>query len=75
VIELESATGAVDRSRVFVGGYLLGPVFSPGATHVAGYRWRDAAGHGPLALRDLAAGRQVTLAEPPLVWNFTWAQR
>lgn len=75
VIELDSTSGAVDRDRVFVGGYLLGPVFSPGASHVAGYRWRDAAGRGPLTVRDLAAGGQVTLAEPPLVWNFTWAQR
>lgn len=73
VIELDSLTGAVDRGQVFVGGYLLGPVFSPGATHVAGYRWYDSAGHGPLTLRELASGRQVTLAQPPLAWDFTWA--
>lgn len=75
VIELDSASGAVDRDHVFVGGYLLGPVFSPGASHVAGYRWQDSAGRGPLTVRELAAGRQFTLVEPPLVWNFTWAQR
>ena len=74
VIEIDSLTGAVDRGQVFVGGYLLSPLFSPGATHVAGYRWRDSAGRGPLTLRELATGRQVTLAEPPLVWGFAWAQ-
>jgi hypothetical protein len=74
VIEIDSATGAVDRGQVFVGGYLLAPVFSPDSGYVAGLRWRDSDGRGPLALRELATGRQVTLAEPPLVWNFTWAQ-
>ncbi|MBI1279972.1 MAG: hypothetical protein GC179_17730 [Anaerolineaceae bacterium] len=68
VADMLTTTGAINA--VGSGGFMVSPLLSPDGRYVAGQTHEG----GALTVRDMQTGKQVVLAAPPKISEFSWVR-